>query len=84
MQITTETFTRRQALAGIGAGASLLVLLGVMPPAPDPITAPANLVWHFRLASLGGNLLLWAVLAFSFGMLASAKQRERAHELTSS
>ena len=75
---------RRLVVVALAVVAPLLVLLGVMPPAPDPITAPANLVWHFRLASLGGNLMLWAVLAFSFGMLASAKQRERAHELTTS
>jgi hypothetical protein len=25
-------------------------------------------LWRFRLAALGGNLLLWAVLALGFGM----------------
>jgi predicted cobalt transporter CbtA len=43
--------------------------LALLPPPPDEIGVPANLVWHFRLASLGGNLLLWAVLTFGFGLL---------------
>ena len=43
--------------------------LTLLPPPPDEIGVPANLVWHFRLASLGGNLLLWGVLTFGFGLL---------------
>ena len=43
--------------------------LALLPPPPDAVGVPANLVWHFRLASLGGNLLLWSVLTFGFGLL---------------
>jgi len=47
--------------------------MAVMPGAPDPITVPAKLLWSFRLASLGGNLLLWAVITLGFGLLASER-----------
>ncbi len=45
----------------------------VLPGAPDPITVPAKLLWSFRLASLSGNLLLWAVIALGFGLLAAER-----------
>ena len=67
----------------IAVGLAVVVPLGVicalLPPFSDPIEVPANLVWRFRIASLGGNLLLWTVLTVAFG--AAAVRRER--ELTS-
>jgi predicted cobalt transporter CbtA len=67
----------------IAVGLAVIVPLGLicalLPPFSDPIEAPANLVWRFRISSLGGNLLLWAVLTLAFG--AAAVRRER--ELTS-
>ena len=60
-----------------------MALLVILLPAPsDPINAPANLVWHFRLASLGGNLLLWTILSLGFGSLAMSAERAlgRAHQ----
>lgn len=51
------------------------VVYAALPPAPDAVTVPATLVWRFRLASLGGNLLLWTVLAVGFGVLASEAGR---------
>ena len=64
MQITTETITRRQALAGLGAGASLLVLPGcaTMPAAASPADPQAlldDIAWNLlahepeRATSLG-------------------------------
>lgn len=50
-------------------GALVAVVGGVLPATGDPITPPANLVWHFRLASIGGQLLLWITLGAVFGML---------------
>lgn len=41
----------------------------VLPANPDPIDAPANLIWHFRLGSLAGNALLWLVIGTMFGWL---------------
>ena len=51
------------------------IVYGLMPPAPDEIAVPATLLWRFRLASLGGNLLLWGVLALGFGAAAAAAER---------
>ena len=41
----------------------------VLPGSPDVVTAPATLVWRFRLASAGGTLALWAVTGVVFGLL---------------
>ena len=79
---------KRVAVVAAAVLGPMLGLLAVFPPAPDPVPAPATLVWHFRLASLGGNLLLWTVLALTFGLAAAASERRRAgvgvHRLTSS
>lgn len=47
----------------------VLVLLFVLPGNPDPIEAPAELVWSFRLLSAGSMLVLWASLGVGFGLL---------------
>ncbi|MCA1845216.1 MAG: CbtA family protein, partial [Actinobacteria bacterium] len=64
----------------IAVGLAIVVPLGIvcaaLPPFPDAIGVPANLLWRFRIASLGGNLLLWSVLTVTFG--AAAVRRERA------
>lgn len=52
--------------------------VGLLPPAPDPIAVPATLLWRFRLASLGGNLTLWAVLTLGVGYVATEAVRRRA------
>ena len=49
------------ALAAIG--------LIALPGNPDPVTAPATLIWQFRLATLAGAATLWAVLGMTFGWL---------------
>lgn len=48
-----------------------LVGLGyvLLPGSPDPVEAPAQLVWRFRVASLGGTLALWSVTGAVFGWL---------------
>ena len=57
--------------AVVGAGVVvLLAVYALLPPAPDPVTVPATLVWRFRLASLGGNLLLWTGLTLGFAVAA--------------
>lgn len=51
-----------------------------LPANPDPIDAPANLIWHFRLDSLGGNALMWLVIGITFGWLGDrAIARAAAH-----
>jgi len=67
----------------IAVGLAIVVPLGLicilLPPFSDPIEVPANLVWRFRIASLGGNLLLWTVLAVTFGAAAVRRERELAN-----
>lgn len=56
------------ATAGLyGAGLAVIVL--AVPGNPDQIDAPADLVWRFRMASLGGLAAAWAVLALVAGTL---------------
>ncbi len=52
-------------------GAGLLVLFLALPASPDSVDAPADLVWRFRLASLGGLAAAWTVLALVTGTLLS-------------
>jgi predicted cobalt transporter CbtA len=53
-------------------GAALVVL---MPPNPDAITAPADLISAFRFRSLLGLTLFWATFGAAFGWLARRSAR---------
>jgi predicted cobalt transporter CbtA len=59
---------RQSAVAG-----AWIVLVGiafmVLPGSPDRVTAPATLIWRFRIASAGGALALWVVTGVVFGVL---------------
>jgi predicted cobalt transporter CbtA len=66
----------RLVAAGLAVVVPLGLLCAALPPFHDPVDVPANLLWRFRIASLGGNLLLWSVLTVTFG--AAAVRRERA------
>ncbi|HKE75820.1 MAG TPA: CbtA family protein [Acidimicrobiales bacterium] len=63
------------AAAGLVAAG---VVFAAMPPSPDAVTAPANLVWQFRIDSLVGNLLVWTVLTLGLGTLWAEAQRRAA------
>ena len=49
--------------------AVVAVGLVALPGSPDAVAVPADLVWRFRLASLGGNAAFWAVCGVAFGWL---------------
>jgi predicted cobalt transporter CbtA len=66
----------RLVAVGLAAAVPLGIICAALPPFSDPVDVPANLLWHFRIASLGGNLLLWAVLTVAFGMAAARRQLE--------
>jgi predicted cobalt transporter CbtA len=66
----------RLIAVGLATVVPLGLILALLPPFSDPIEVPANLVWRFRIASLGGNLLLWAVLTVTFGAAAVRRERE--------
>ena len=59
---------RLPAVAGLYAA---LVIVGwaALPGSPDAVGAPATLVWRFRLASLGGTTVFWAVTGTVLGWL---------------
>ena len=51
--------------------AGLVVIFLALPASPDTVEAPADLVWRFRLASLGALAVAWAVMALATGTLLS-------------
>jgi predicted cobalt transporter CbtA len=55
----------------------VLVAIGLMvlPGSPDAVTAPATLIWRFRIASVGGALALWGVTGAVFGVLSLTAAR---------
>jgi predicted cobalt transporter CbtA len=69
---------------GIAAAWIVLVAIGfmVLPGSPDAVTAPATLIWRFRLASAGGALMLWGVTGVVFGALSltTARRAERVRD----
>jgi predicted cobalt transporter CbtA len=70
------TDDERLIAVGLAIAVPLGIICAALPPFHDPIEVPANLVWRFRIASLGGNLLLWSVLTLSFGAVAVRRERE--------
>jgi predicted cobalt transporter CbtA len=48
---------------------ALVALAAAILPAVDevPQTFPATVLWQFRVASLGGQLLMWATIGLAFG-----------------
>lgn len=55
----------------------MLVVFAAFPPGPDEIPVPAQLVWRFRVASLGANLTLWALLTLTVAWLVDAAAKRR-------
>lgn len=55
-----------------------VVLFIAMPPNPDPVEMPADLVNTFRLLSAAGLALFWLVLGASFGVFIRGLQRSPA------
>ncbi|MGD9797227.1 MAG: CbtA family protein [Acidimicrobiia bacterium] len=68
---------RRHAAVAALVALAMLAAYAVLPPAPDAVAVPATLVWRFRVASLGANLTLWAVLTLALAwVVAEADRRE--------
>lgn len=74
---------RRFAVVVAAVAVPMLLAYAVLPAAPDEIPVPAALVWRFRVASLGANLTLWALLTLGTAWLvgnaarAGSPERER-------
>lgn len=58
-----------------GVMASLLFVL--TPDNPDAITAPAKLVWDFRILSMFGQVIFWATLGGVLALLLKRVQKEQ-------
>ncbi len=67
---------RRPVLTGLLYGILTILLFVLMPPNPDPITAPAELVWDFRIRSLAGQVFFWAVLGVTSALLLKRLARQ--------
>lgn len=68
---------RRLAAVGLAVVVPFAVALALLPPSPDAVEVPTTLIWRFRLASLGGNAVLWSVLSVGVGLLAVEADRQR-------
>jgi len=69
---------RRVSVVVLVALLGFAVMGAALPPNPDAITAPANLVWQFRIDSLMGNLLVWTLLTLGLAVLWTESSRARA------
>ncbi len=60
------------ALAAVAAYAALIVVAQAILPAIDEVPAdfPATVLWNFRVAAIGMQLILWTTLGLAFGWLA--------------
>ncbi len=67
------------ALVACGSYVAAVVLAGFILPAIDevPDDFPAVVLWHFRVASFGMQLVLWTVLGLVFGALTEHASRAR-------
>ena len=68
--------------ATLAAAAIYLVIVGIAAftlPAVDevPATFPASLLWKFRIASIGGQALMWATIGLIFGALTLRAESNR-------
>jgi hypothetical protein len=77
-----ERLTRRrmpewyaQPLAALLWLATLAVAFVALPPNPDAVEVPADLLWSFRVASLGGQAAFWAVAGTTFAVLCARADR---------
>lgn len=61
------------ALLAVGAYAAIVALGQLLLPAIDEVPAdfPATLLWNFRVASIGTQLVLWTTIGVAFGLWAT-------------
>ncbi|MBU2665453.1 CbtA family protein [Actinoplanes bogorensis] len=80
-QRTQPTEWRRAAAAVVGFLVVVVVGYALLPNINEvPATFPPDLLWSFRLASLGTQTVMWTVLGIGFAALVSTGSREPARE----
>ena len=67
------------ALLAIAAFVAIVAIADILLPAIDevPEKFPAALLWNFRVAALGMQLIMWAALGLLFGALSERSLRDR-------
>jgi hypothetical protein len=65
----------RQTAVAVAAVVVVAAGYTLLPPSPDPVEAPASLVWQFRVLSIGSLAVLFAVLGAGFGALSVRADR---------
>lgn len=73
--VRSRAAARRPWLPLAALAAFSLVLFVAMPPNPDPVDLPADLMTRFRALSLVGLTLFWLVLGFFFARLLEPRRR---------
>jgi hypothetical protein len=66
----------RHLSVGLGLVLAVTVLFVKLPAAPDPGGFPAELLWDFRLSSLGTQFVFWTGLGVNFGLLCERANRK--------
>jgi hypothetical protein len=69
---------RRQLIVGAAYVFVLAAAFILLPPALDPAGFPAGLLWDFRLASVGGQAILWMLAGAGLGLLMLRAERRAA------
>jgi predicted cobalt transporter CbtA len=72
-RLTSRLGTWNAAMTASAAFIVTMALVAFMLPTSDevPETFPATVLWGFRIASLGTQLIMWAVIGMVFGALAT-------------
>lgn len=74
---TSLSAPARQSLVAAATAVAAAVLLAVLPSALPGDGLPAELLWRFRLVSIGAQTLLWAGIAVGVGLLWDRAARTR-------
>ena len=71
-KLIKQTDTWTATLSAIGAYLVVIIAAAIILPTIDEVPSdfPAVVLWHFRLASMGLQLVLWSTLGVVFGLAA--------------
>jgi predicted cobalt transporter CbtA len=74
-------FVEEVQVVAVGGAWLIAVALAslIWPASPDAVSIPAQLLWRFRLATLGGALALWMTVALVFGWATTRFVLRRQH-----
>jgi predicted cobalt transporter CbtA len=70
--------TSRRHLTVVACYLLVMVAAFLALPSPEPVGVPADLLWNFRVASIGGQIVLWATTGALLGLLTERAERRAA------